>query len=39
MDSIFFNNPEQETMQTDSRIKRRAYIEEMQNIYVLLFWR
>lgn len=28
--AFIFNNPEQETIQTDGRIKRWAYIEEMQ---------
>ena len=28
--AFVFNNPEQETIQTDGRIKRWAYIEEMQ---------
>jgi hypothetical protein len=32
-----YNNPVSEEIQTDGRIKRWAYINEMQNIYALLF--
>ena len=34
-----YNNPVSEEIQTDGRIKRWAYINEMQNIYALLFIR
>lgn len=31
--AFIFNNPEQETIQTDGRIKRWAYIEVIQKIF------
>lgn len=34
-----FNNPESEEVQNDGRIRRWAKIDEVINIYELLFWK